>query len=441
MASDWEGLVIAPDDDMFTVSPTWERIDNLTGCRVNQIDIETGRRDEFERTDTGTMVVQFNDREGIVDPTNAATLDSKPIALGLRDPVTDEWFPRWRGVIDSVECELDKSQGILRTTITAVDVFDYLAGFELAPGLAGDPPTTAEAGNIVYAEEPTTGLRIDQALADASWPSGLSSTFTFNVRMRRSVYAPGESILSVLRDCADAEFPTVANLFVDKYGFFCAFGRYARFDPDDVSATASHWDFHRWKAGDGAAIALDPDRAQMRPPFTFNRSRKLLRNAALCYPMGIEPSDMSGQVVTDAVSIAAHGLRSWSATDLLVEEGVTNGTTANEECLLYAQYIVDNYASLVDRIDQFTVLSVHPTDARATATWALLTQIDISDIVDVEISNPGGGGFSSEHFVEGLAISITPLQKDLDTGFPMISLQANLSPVALWAENPFGPFS
>lgn len=443
MASDWHGLSIAPDDNMFTVSPTWERIDNVAGCRVKQIDIKTGRQSEFERTDTGTMTVTLHDRQGIVDPSNAADLDGVPIALGLRDPVTDEWFPRWRGVIDEVHCELEKSQSVLRTTITCVDAFDYFAGFEVAPGIAGDTPPAGSEGDVFY-EEKSVNDRIDQVLGNAGWPGGMAAVFTGNVDLQDTVYAPGESLLTVMQDAADAEFPTVSNLFVDKFGFLCFHGRYARFDPDGVSASATHWDFHRWAVGDGAAIVGDPTRAQMRPPFSFTRSRKMLRNAALCYPKFTADADnarIPDMIVTDSASITAHGVRSWSAPNLVIAEGTTTGNDAWEECLLYSTYIVDNYAQLLNRIDSMTVLAIHPDDPRAEATWELLTQIDINDVVDVDIGHPGGGGFSHEGYVEGLHIIIRPLVKDLDTGYPMVTLTADLSPADYWTSNPFPEFS
>lgn len=446
MASDWEGVSVAPGDTMFTVSPTWERLDNRSDLRVSRIEVERGRQDEFERTDTGTATVIFKDRYGTLDPSNIGgpfgDLVSRPIGIALRDPVTNAWFPIFRGVIDDYGYNLSPSQQVGEIAITCVDALEYFAGFELAPGIAGDTPPSGEEGNIFY--EDTAGTvddRIFQALADASWPTGLSSVFSGNVSVRESTYSPGESMLVVLQEAADAEFPTVANFYIDRFGFFCFHGRYARFDPDAVSATATHWDFHRWKAGDGAAIVLDDERAQLRPPFGFNRGRSLIRNAALCYPMGIRPTDIPGQIVTDSPSIAVHGVHSWSATDLVILEGTTTGNTGNQECELYAQYIVENYRDPQNRIEQASFKSLRPTDDRAAATWALLTGVDLSDILDLEITHPGGGGFNSEHFIEAINYEIEPLVNDLDTGYPAINLTLDLSPAVYWANSPFPAYS
>ena len=237
MASDWEGVSIAFDDTMFVASPTWTRIDSEASL-VASIEIRRGRQDEFERTDTGTATIILNDTEGLFDPTNVGSpyygnLDSKPIAIAIRNPVTDEWFPLFRGVIDEYGYDLHPSQLVTQTAIQCVDALDYFAGFELAPGLAGDTPPAGSERYVFY--EDTAGLvddRIFQVLGDASWPTALASIFSGNVHMQESTYSPGESILTVLHDCADAEFPTVANFFVDSEGFVCFHGRFARFDPD-----------------------------------------------------------------------------------------------------------------------------------------------------------------------------------------------------------------
>lgn len=442
MASDWEGLSIGFADDMFTESPTWTRIDTASGIRVHQIDGRVGRQSEFEETGTGTLTIQFNDREGVVDPTNAADLDGKPIALALRDPVTDEWFPRFRGVIDDVVIELDKTQQVMRTTITAVDLFSYLSGFQLMPGQAGGIPPAESAGFVWY--EATTGTvdeRINQILFDTGLPaapSALTTVFSGNVKLQDTVYSPGSTARDALRDAVNAELPTVANDYIDKYGRYAFHGRYARFDPVTVAASATGWDFNQWKAGDGTAIGLDGDRAQVRPPYAVTRSRAMIRNLAICYPQGVVQADRDGQVYEDATSRAAYGTQAWSAESLIISEGSTTGNTADVECLLYATYIVENYKDPRNRVNQLTFLSLLPTDARAAATWGLITGVDISDTIDFVIDHPGGGGISETFYVEGLSWSMRPGQKDLDTGFPFITMTADLSPTAYWTTDPFG---
>jgi hypothetical protein len=440
--STWKGVSIGFDQTIFEPHPIWTRIDQSTN-RISRIEIQRGRRDEFERTDTGTATIFVHDQEGLFDPTNVGSpyygrLDSVPIAIAIRNPVTGVWFPLFRGCVDEYGYDLHPSQKTTETAISCVDAFDYLAGFELAPGLAGDLPPTGYERYVFY--EDTAGLvqdRLFQAAGDARWPSSMVSFFTGNVHMQESTYSPGESILTVMQDCADAEFPTVANLYVDAEGFLCFHGRFARFTPDTVAASASHWDFRRFKAGDGAAILADPTRAQLRPPFTWSRSRKAIRNAALCYPQGILDKFMPNQIKLAQTSIDRHGLRMWSAENLWILSGETTGNTGREECELFAEYVIDNYANPADRVDGATFRSLEPSDPRAPATWDLICDVDISDVVDLAIGHPGGGGFASEFFVEGLTYELTPLRGDLETGFPNVDLRLDLSPAVYWGSSPF----
>jgi hypothetical protein len=417
--------------------------------RIHRIEIERGRQDEFERTDTGTARIFVHDTEGLYDPTNASspyfgTLDSAPVALALRNPVTDTSHPRFRGVVDEYGFDVARSQVKEDVVISCVDALDHLANFEMAPGLAGDPPPAGSEDYIFFEDtgDPGMQIRIEQALGNAGWPTSQQSIFTGNVSIQESLYSAGESILTVCQDAVEAEMPTVAQMYCDRFGFIIAHGRLARFTPDAIAATATHWDFHRWKAGDGAAVQADSTRAHIRPPFGFQRSRKMIRNAALAYPMrrpndGIPDVDRADQVVIDTTSIDQHGTHSWSATDLLTLEGTgdfNSGNDANVETKSFAQYIVDNYAQPQNRINQITFKSMRPSDPRAAANWDLICNVDISDIVNVAISHPGGGGFDEvDFYVEGINEVWTPLYKDLDIGYPAVTLTLDLSPTTYWA--------
>lgn len=300
----WEGLSVASGSSLLTVTPTWTRLDNLGGgLRLASVEIRRGRQDEFERNETGTMVATFNDRDGDVDPTVVDWV-SRPLAWAVRNPVTDVWHPRFRGAIDDHRYVLDPTGTVKgEVELEAVDALDYFANFQLQPGLAGDTPPARSEGYVFYEDTTVTGpqIRINQALADAGWPSGLSSIFTGNVNLLETVYAPGETILAVMRDAADAEFPGIGNLFVDRYGVVCFHGRLARFDPVDTADTATHWDFHQWTAGTGGI--------QIRPPFACASTRRLVRNQAMAYPMGVEQADRANQVVVNSSSVTQHGGR------------------------------------------------------------------------------------------------------------------------------------
>lgn len=428
----WEGVCVAPGGTVTTVTPTWTRLDNQSVLRVSGIEIKRGRRSEFERHDTGTCSVAFHDRDGDVDPTNVDWV-SRPFAVATRNPVTDTWHPRFRGTVDEPSYDLDASMVKGDATIEASDAMESFANAEMAPGVYGDPPDIVSTGYVQFDETGGDGpqIRIEQVLGNYGWPVELQTIFTGNVFLRKSVYSPSESIMAVVFEACDAELPNVGGqFFVDKFGVVSFHGRRSRIDPATVSASASHWDYNTWSAGTSGAVA------QMRPPFSSRRSRRMIRNIAMCYPMGMDTKDRDNQVVQDAGSIGIHGPRSWSAENLIVLKGNTSGLTAANECLSFAQFIIDNYAASQIRIDQITVKSVDPSDSRAAATWDLLTRVDLNDTVTVTIGHPGGGGFAADFFVEGITEKITPLKGDLDTGYPLIEMTLDLSPVAYWANAP-----
>lgn len=424
---------------MFDVLPTWTRLDNAGGgLRVSEVSIHRGRQDEFERHETGTMSVRLNDRAGDADPTLVDWI-SRPIAFAVRNPVTDEWSPRYRGVVDDHSYDLDPSGTVKGTVVLeAVDGLDYLANFGLAPGLAGDPPPPKSQG-FVFFEDTTSGgggsggpqIRITQALENARWPTadlappGLTSIFTGETHLLEGIYSPGESILTVIQDAAEADFPTIGAFLIDRFGVACYRGRNARFDPVGTAATATHWDFHDWTAGLGGA--------QIRPPFVATRSRRIIRNAAMCYPNDIRQKDRPDQVAVNFGSIDAHGYRSWAAENLLTKSGIATGNTGKVECRAFADYIVANYALSVARPGAVTFRAMWPEDIRAPEVWDLVTKVDIGDRVTLTRPFPGGGGFVDEvSFVEGITETWRPGVFGLDNGFPFLTMTLDLSPDTYW---------
>lgn len=436
-------VLVALSDGPLAASPTWTRLDD-TDNLIAQIEISTGRQTELDRTDTGTCTVSFNDTartEALFDPANTlsplyGSLDGAQILIQAYNPVTGIWEPQFRGHIDQAGYDIPGSQAVTRGSLECVDILDYLAGCQMAPGLFG---VTGPGGTIVYAETAgTIDDRFIEALTDAGIDSSMYVIFTGNVRGAEGVYDPGDSVLNVLRDGVSAEFPAVAaNDFVDRRGRYCFHGRYARSDPDTVAATAGSaaWDFQRWKVGDGAAIALDSDTAQVRG-FSFTRGRRDIINAALCWPRFsttdtlFDQAEVPDNVVSDAASITAYGYHALPpAEDLLVLEGTTTGNTAKAECLYYGQQIVANLKDPLERVTSLVVKSLRSTDSRAAATWGVLTRADISDIMNVSVGYPGGVGVQNvPYYVEGYTKTIRPLGPDFD----MIEADYNVSP-AVWS--------
>jgi hypothetical protein len=188
------------------------------------------------------------------------------------------------------------------------------------------------------------------------------------------------------------------------------------------------WDFHHWKCGDGKAVALSPtDTAQIRA-FSFNRGESKVYNSALCTPKNIAIADIAGQYVKDLTSIGQFGYRSWSSENLIVDSGTLTGNNAKDECLAYANYIKLNYAQPRNRVTQLTFKSMDPAWTGAAATWSLLTKCDISDLIDITVSDPGvdnTGGFNAEpFFIEGIRETAEPLNGE----YALVTLELSVSP-------------
>jgi hypothetical protein len=427
------GVRIAFDDTLLEPNPTWTRID--TEVKVARWEIRRGRQGELEKTGTAEATVYVNDTEGLLDAANAGSpwfgkLDGKQIRLSRWNPVAEEWQVRFRGYIEGYAYNLPGSQVKTEVQIRCVGFMDYLATAEMAPGQAGTTPPAGSEGNIFY-EDAEIDDRILAILADANFPTALSVVFSGNVVVQETIYDPGYTFLAALQDAADAEFPGVSNVYEDRFGRIVFHGRHARFDPDTVALEAgtAAWDFQRWKAGDASAIALEADTAQVRPPLSYDRDLKLVINAALITPLGIDETAIAAQLSVDLTSIGKYGVRSWSAADLRILEHKTNGNDALEETKLMADYYKTNYSEPRTRPRQITFKPLLPTDVRAEATWALMCGVDISDVVSVLVAAPGGGGLDLECYVEGITETCYPGPPEF--GFGEVTL--DVSPTA-WYE-------
>jgi hypothetical protein len=75
---------------------------------------------------------------------------------------------------------------------------------------------------------------------------------------------------------------------------------------------------------------------------------------------------------------------------------------------------------------------MRPTQSGASENWRLLSKVDISDLIDVTIEAPGGGGFTdATFFVQGIHEECRPLNDDHD--FETVSLDLSPQPT----DNPF----
>jgi hypothetical protein len=485
-------LSVAFDDDPMQPDPDWTRIDTLTGCRVRGYSIDRGRPTEFDKTDVGTAVVHLVDLEGLFDPTNPSSYDVAPgkqAAIALLNPVNDTWHTLFRGYVESWRYALDPTEQYMELELQLVDGFAILARTMLEVGVDGAHPPFDDldedgnplfsadqkaalnelaAGNILYAETETgtgTGAlsdRIYAILATSTdhehWPVELSvpavDIFSGNVRVGPKAYGPGTSALDALWDCVDAEFPGVANLWIggagdrDAAGHLIFHGRQARFRPD-----VAEYMIKRYTVGDPSATPVDDEDVIPVAELEWSHGQDNLFNAASATPQWIgtgaairqidpgEPhnDDIAGQYVKDTASITAHGLRSITFDNLLTVEGIHTGNNSMVETKLFATYYggppgTGNYSEPKPRISRIVFKSRRPDDPKGPPLWQFLCNVEISDLLTLRTSHPGGGGFDDEWFVEGIHYTGRPGSPDIPA---IVELTLDLSPRANWTTNPF----
>jgi len=423
------------DDDTLEPSPTWTDI-TANNNLVANCTIDRGRSFETDATDTGRAAITINDVEGLLDNFGSGPYAGKvePLVqtkIELWNPVTEVWNGIWRGYITDYDYAVEPSQRNVGITLNCADTFEILAAIAMQPDSIttfGDPPPVGADGNIFFDNADEVRVRMFQVLGNAGWPPELATIFSGNVSLYESTYSPGENVLTVLQDAADSEFPGVGNLYTDKDGVLTFHGRFAKFDPDTISAQAqSHqqgnWNFTRWKGGDGAGIDADPPNTAQIRTFAYSRGETRIINFASASSITTKDKNLKGQNVKNSTSIGKYGYRTWSKSGLFTEHGWTTGNNSDDECKLFAQYYVDNYHNPKERVTAVSFRSMYPWDARAEPNWALLCGAEISDAIGLTVSWPGGGFTDEQYFIEGVHYQINPLRDFAD-----VTLTLDLSP-------------
>lgn len=434
------GLCIAPDDATLEPTPTWVSLYDYesSGLRVQRVQIDGGRQDEISKMQTVTLVATLFDSGGVLDTTNPSSPfvgklnPRKQVAFFLTNPLTNVEFGRFRGFLENIQTTVDVTERFMHHTLTASGILTILATTEAIPGAAGTTPPAGSEGNVFYDSGPVQD-RILAALADAGIPSEMATINSGNVQVQASVYPPREDILAIIAEAADAEFPGLGNVFEDTLGQARFNGRYARFNPADASYHIS-----RWKAGDFAACEDDTN-AHRAPisSLTFDRNVANVLNAVLATPKGIAAADIAGQLETDPTSIGAYGVISTAFENLRTLQGdEMSPLDANAETFQFAEYYVNNYKDPRTRINQLGFKTTRQGHPFVAAWWRFICGFDLNDLVDVVTSNPGGGGFSDDFFIEGRHETYTPMRNE----FPQIAVTLDVTPRAYFTNTyPDGP--
>jgi hypothetical protein len=441
--ADPQGVSVALYSPAFYTEPAWERIDDRNDIHVvSGWSIDRGRNSELNKMKTGTASVSIVDKYGTLDPTNhsghfAGHIEPlRPAAVALRNPEADTWHTLFRGFTGDLELDLHESGTHFTGTWTWNDGFDTFAGMEMTPGNAGDTVPAGSEGDIYYPDQ-QVNARINQALSDAGWPVGTQyrTIYSGNVAVQGKVYARRDQLLTVLLDASDAEFPGVANIFMSKDGRVVFHGRFARFYP---SQYVTHG-ITEWYAGDLAAAQANPSSARLAAGgLSFRRGISDIINACLAIPEGVTDTEVPDSLVIDPASIYYYGWRTLEFPNLLTLHGDEAGgnLSAVAETKLFAQYYVDNYSYPHTRVSTLRFRTPISGSLNSAATWALICGVDISDVIHLKTTHPGGGGFDEAFYVEGIRYSASPLGLS-DSGYPDVTLELDVSPTSFFSVNPF----
>lgn len=394
--------------DALDAFPSWQSLERDLGIRVSGWRINRGRVDETQRTGTGTATIFVNDLSGYFGPGNDYPTHAR---LLLRDS------PRFRGHVNEINVTEDKTPaGIRRVSIECVDMFDYLSRSELIPGIHGHLPVPKGQNQYVYFQKQQVDDRIIDVLSGVGILSGQRSIFSGNVEVQQATYPYGTTAMQVLDETVDAEWPGVANRFIDSTGRYCFRGRFARFNP-------GAYPINFWEAGTRANVTTG--RAQIRE-LSWTRGRNHVYNSAQSFVEGTAELDVA--LIVDADSIGQFGRLSWSAENLLTRRHLSNGNTGADEAVLFSTYQVANYKSATPRITSVRFISLRDFDHRAEATWDLMCGVEIGDVLDVF-----DDAITGRYFVEGITMEAHELNGEI----PYVICDLDLSPAAWWTVDPF----
>lgn len=390
---------------------------------VNGWSVRRGRSYELDKNAPGSAVVKIIDTNGEVDPTGGGfSFDpGTPAAIALFNPVGGGDHTVFTGNVARLDYDLYQSEHYAVATLELVDGLDRLARMEMTQGGGWGHVFTTEAqtGDVWFDVAAQVADRINDVLDQADWSTGNREVFSGNVRLQDVTYAYRTPALTAILDAADAEFPGVANFYIQRTGEATFHGRLARFNPTDAQ-----YHITTWSVGD-----LSSSADALAFSLTFDRDVSRIINTATATPKGIPDDNIEDQTYEDPTSISQYGARSESFHDLLTDLDYFDNSDAIDATFKFAEYYVENYKDPRTRVNSITFKGIPAGHPKAAGTWALMCGVDISDRIRLQTTHMGGG-FDEFFFVEGIQIRKGPHEMDVE-------MTLDLSPAAYYETNPF----
>lgn len=448
------GASIAFGSQAFNTNPTWDG--PLAGLLSVQID--RGRNFLLSKSQAGTMTLTFLDSVGRYDPTNHSSPyypevgPMRAVNFQLENPVDSSYGNLFTGFTEtwSFGFPATPSTAIMLATVSCVDGFDALNRAELPPDAANSttiPPfvgLNAVQGRMLYILSFFAGA----PYGPNGFPTDPGAIFSGNVNVFNAIYNAQTSLLTPIQDTADAEFPNISNVFMDKFGNLAFRGRATRFTPENYSTfgvptLAEPISF--WNVGDAGACGAWPTNPPNSPTthalapindLVWDLDQTQIVNACECYPgnIGTQTASLTAQLRTNGPSILKYGPRVLSIPDLYTAGSPAStgnpflnppGLSAKQETLLFADYFVQNLAVPEPHVTSMKFLTVAPGTTQGNQWWKMVCGVEIGDVVILYITDPGGGGFLAEQFfVEGIHYQI-----DIGgSNYPQVTMTLDVSP-------------
>ena len=419
-----------------------------TANRVIHWETHRGRNSEFDKVEAGTASITLMNRDGLFDPLNASSPYVTPdLLLPLRQVRITANTPADPGVYHDIFTGYVEGWNYQRTSPRGALAFlDAVDGFELLQQAEVLPVAGSGQGGQYFAEQHVDS-RVLAALGFAGWPASRASVFSGNTALQAVTYPKGTSMLQVIQEAVDAEFPALANFYMDRSGRACFRGRYFRFDPESdewdlpgapyFSVPANRWKFadaDAFEAFDGEAPTGGPLIPMADCQWTFDRER--VYNVVTCTVAGQPAKTENLQTVTDTASRTKYGRRTLTIPNLILLAGMIPGpgtevVLAREEAKRYATYFVENYNEPIVRASSIEIHSKFEDDN----VWDFLVNVELGDLAELYTVNPGSGGFNGqEFFIDGIHNSV-----DAEGTWPSWVSNYDLTPKANFGNFPPPP--